>query len=123
MKLFETLHDDFVPFACQSLKEPVVSVAAGLRHSLAATRKFLSHLPSLSCMEVDEEIQNNLPALPSDSGRVYQWGTGLMSHAKRALSPEPVPAHLGSVVPSLVPGGYTSCEHVGTECRTWKYLL
>ncbi|XP_075883380.1 secretion-regulating guanine nucleotide exchange factor isoform X2 [Nelusetta ayraudi] len=60
----------------ESLKEPVVSVAAGLRHSLAATH----------------------------SGCVYQWGTGLTSHAKRALSLEPVPAHLGSVVPSLVPG-------------------
>ncbi|XP_078139294.1 secretion-regulating guanine nucleotide exchange factor isoform X2 [Centroberyx gerrardi] len=60
----------------ESLKERVVSVAAGLRHSLAVT----------------------------DSGCVYQWGTGLASHAKRALSPLPVPAHLSSKVPSLVPG-------------------
>ncbi|XP_047452014.1 secretion-regulating guanine nucleotide exchange factor isoform X2 [Mugil cephalus] len=62
--------------AVEGLKEPVVSVAAGLRHSLAVT----------------------------DSGRANQWGTGLFSHAKRALSPCPVPAHLGSKVPSLVPG-------------------
>lgn len=34
---------------CQSLNEPVVSVAAGLRHSLAATRTFFpSHLLSLT---------------------------------------------------------------------------
>ncbi|KAG7522230.1 secretion-regulating guanine nucleotide exchange factor isoform X1 [Solea senegalensis] len=58
------------------LKNPVVSVAAGLRHSLAVT----------------------------DSGCVYQWGTGLFTHAKRALSPHPVPSHLSSKVPCLVPG-------------------
>uniref|UniRef100_A0A671U621 Secretion regulating guanine nucleotide exchange factor n=1 Tax=Sparus aurata TaxID=8175 RepID=A0A671U621_SPAAU len=58
------------------LREPVVSVAAGLRHSLAVTH----------------------------SGCVYQWGRGLFSHAKRALSPQPVPAHLSSTVPTLVPG-------------------
>ncbi|KAI9529648.1 hypothetical protein NQZ68_007886 [Dissostichus eleginoides] len=60
----------------ESVKDPVVSVAAGLRHSLAVTV----------------------------SGCVYQWGTGLCSHAKRALSPRPVPPHLSSTVPSLVPG-------------------
>ncbi|KAF7658623.1 hypothetical protein LDENG_00009930 [Lucifuga dentata] len=64
----------------ESLKEPVVSVAAGLRHSLAVT----------------------------DSGCVYQWGTGLFSQAKRALSPHPVPSYLNSKVPSLVPG--LGCE-------------
>lgn len=57
-------------------------------------------------------------APPLDSGRVYQWGTGLMSHAKRALSPQPVPAHLSSAAPSLVPGGSNSCYHVGT----WRHL-
>ncbi|XP_013869066.1 secretion-regulating guanine nucleotide exchange factor isoform X1 [Austrofundulus limnaeus] len=62
--------------AVVGLKEPIVSVAAGLRHSLAV----------------------------SDSGCVYQWGTGLFSHAKRALSPHPVPSHLCSRVPYLVPG-------------------
>uniref|UniRef100_A0A3Q3WI16 RCC1-like domain-containing protein n=1 Tax=Mola mola TaxID=94237 RepID=A0A3Q3WI16_MOLML len=58
----------------ESLKEPVVSLAAGLRHSLAVT-----------------------------SGCVYQWGSGLLSHAKRALSPRPVPSHFGSALPCLVP--------------------
>ncbi|XP_068459849.1 secretion-regulating guanine nucleotide exchange factor isoform X2 [Clinocottus analis] len=62
--------------AIESLEEPVVSVAAGLRHSLAVT----------------------------GSGSVYQWGSGLFNHAKRALSPHPVPSHLSSPVPSLVPG-------------------
>ncbi|KAM7414728.1 hypothetical protein PAMA_019504 [Pampus argenteus] len=67
----------------ESLKEPVVSVSAGLRHSLAVT----------------------------DTGCVYQWGTGLFSHAKRVLSPHTVPSHLCSKMPSLVPGldQETSC--------------
>uniref|UniRef100_I3JNF1 Secretion regulating guanine nucleotide exchange factor n=2 Tax=Oreochromis niloticus TaxID=8128 RepID=I3JNF1_ORENI len=60
----------------ESLMEPVVSVAAGLRHSLAVT----------------------------GSGCVYQWGTGLFSYAKRALSPHAVPSHFNSKVPCLVPG-------------------
>ncbi|XP_027891812.1 secretion-regulating guanine nucleotide exchange factor isoform X4 [Xiphophorus couchianus] len=62
--------------AVEVLKEPVVSVAAGLRHSLAV----------------------------SASGSVYQWGTGLFNHAKRALSPHPVPSHLNSKLPCPVPG-------------------
>ncbi|KAM9376473.1 secretion-regulating guanine nucleotide exchange factor [Pholidichthys leucotaenia] len=60
----------------ETLKEKIVSVAAGLRHSLAVT----------------------------DSGSVYQWGTGLFSHARRVLSPRPVPSHLTSKVPCPVPG-------------------
>ncbi|XP_077451816.1 secretion-regulating guanine nucleotide exchange factor isoform X5 [Stigmatopora argus] len=60
----------------EDLKDCVMNVAAGLRHALVIT----------------------------DSGCVYQWGTGLCSQAKRALSPNPVPAHLNSKVPSLVPG-------------------
>ncbi|XP_042351945.1 secretion-regulating guanine nucleotide exchange factor [Plectropomus leopardus] len=68
----------------ESLKEPAVSVAAGLRHSLAVT----------------------------DSGCVYQWGSGLYSHAKRALSPHPVPTHLSSAVPSLVPGLDQKTSHM-----------
>ncbi|GAA6221452.1 secretion-regulating guanine nucleotide exchange factor isoform X1 [Lates japonicus] len=66
------------------LKDPVVSVAAGLRHSLAVT----------------------------DSGCVYQWGTGLFSHAKRALNPHPVPSHLCSQVPCLVPGVDQKTSHL-----------
>lgn len=38
------------------------------------------------------------------SGCVYQWGIGLSSHAKRMSSPQPVPAHLSSKEPCLVPG-------------------
>nr|XP_020514829.1 secretion-regulating guanine nucleotide exchange factor isoform X2 [Labrus bergylta] len=72
----ETVKHSSEPLVVESLKESVVSVAAGLRHSLAA----------------------------SDSGCVYQWGRGLCSHAKRALSPHPVPSHLNSTVPSVVPG-------------------
>uniref|UniRef100_A0A1A8PM61 Secretion regulating guanine nucleotide exchange factor n=1 Tax=Nothobranchius rachovii TaxID=451742 RepID=A0A1A8PM61_9TELE len=62
--------------AVETLKEPVLSVAAGLRHSLVVC----------------------------DSGSVYQWGTGLFSHAKRTLSPRPVPSYLCAKVPCLVPG-------------------
>ncbi|XP_039989703.1 secretion-regulating guanine nucleotide exchange factor isoform X2 [Xiphias gladius] len=68
----------------ECLKDPVVSVAAGLRHSLAVT----------------------------DSGCVYQWGTGLFSHAKRALSPHPIPSHLCSKVPCLVPGLDQKTSHL-----------
>ncbi|KAM4573325.1 secretion-regulating guanine nucleotide exchange factor [Odontesthes bonariensis] len=70
----------------ESLKEPIVSVAAGLRHSLAV----------------------------GDSGCVYQWGTGLYSHAKRALSPHPVPSHLCSKVPGQVPGLDQQKSHLVT---------
>ncbi|CAG5957904.1 unnamed protein product [Menidia menidia] len=70
----------------ESLKEPIVSVAAGLRHSLAV----------------------------GDSGCVYQWGTGLFSHAKRALSPHPVPPHLCSKLPCLVPGLDQQKSHLVT---------
>lgn len=87
----------------QSLKEPAVSLAAGLRHSLAVTGKFAQKNKTM-CFHyaVNPQIQISVP--PSDSGCVYQWGTGLSSHAKRALSPRPVPSHLSSTVPSLVPG-------------------
>ncbi|XP_071353078.1 secretion-regulating guanine nucleotide exchange factor isoform X2 [Trachinotus anak] len=68
----------------ECLKDSVVSVAAGLRHSLAVT----------------------------DSGCMYQWGTGLFSHAKRALSPQPIPSHLCSKVPCLVPGLDQKTSHL-----------
>uniref|UniRef100_A0A8C1KMC2 Secretion regulating guanine nucleotide exchange factor n=1 Tax=Cyprinus carpio TaxID=7962 RepID=A0A8C1KMC2_CYPCA len=71
---------------------PGTSVAAGLRHALASTA----------------------------SGCVYQWGTGLSSHAKRMLSPHPVPAHLSSKEPCLVPGfGHVTPQKVvagSTHC-------
>lgn len=71
------------PLLLKSFKEPVTSVAAGLRHALASTA----------------------------SGCVYQWGTGLFSHAKRMLNPQPVPAHLSSKEPCLIPG----FDHVTTQ--------
>ncbi|KAF4081527.1 hypothetical protein AMELA_G00162370 [Ameiurus melas] len=64
------------PLLITSLREPVIGVTAGLRHALAVT----------------------------GSGGVYQWGTGLLSRAKRALNPQPVPAHLSSKEPCLVTG-------------------
>ncbi|XP_033823565.1 secretion-regulating guanine nucleotide exchange factor [Periophthalmus magnuspinnatus] len=60
----------------QSIKERIVSAAAGLRHSLAVT----------------------------GSGSVYQWGTGLCSHAKRVFTVSAVPSHFSSKLPCLVPG-------------------
>uniref|UniRef100_A0A8C7YEA9 Secretion regulating guanine nucleotide exchange factor n=1 Tax=Oryzias sinensis TaxID=183150 RepID=A0A8C7YEA9_9TELE len=72
----ETVTHTADPLLVECLKEPIVSVAAGLRHSLAV----------------------------NDSGCVYQWGNGLFSHAKRALGPNSVPSHLRSNVPCLVPG-------------------
>ncbi|XP_018620878.2 secretion-regulating guanine nucleotide exchange factor isoform X1 [Scleropages formosus] len=64
------------PLPLQALKEHVLCVAAGLRHALAVT-----------CL-----------------GGVYQWGKGLSSQAKRALSPQAIPEHLTSKEPCLVPG-------------------
>ncbi|CAL8356603.1 unnamed protein product [Lota lota] len=63
------------PVLVESLGEPVVSVAAGLRHALAVT----------------------------NTGCVYQWGLGLLTQAKRALVPNSVPPHLNSQVPVRVP--------------------
>ncbi|XP_061825646.1 secretion-regulating guanine nucleotide exchange factor isoform X2 [Nerophis lumbriciformis] len=70
----------------EGLTERVVSVAAGLRHALVVT----------------------------DSRCVYQWGTGLFNLAKRALSLNPVPPHLNSKVPSLVPGMDQKVPHIVT---------
>lgn len=90
----------------QSLKEPMVSVAAGLRHSLAVAGKFAPKMSSV-CFHLANH-KSWWSVLPSDSGCVYQWGRGLFSHAKRVLSPRPVPSHLSSTVPSLVPGMWNS---------------
>ncbi|KAK3525693.1 hypothetical protein QTP70_005845 [Hemibagrus guttatus] len=45
------------------------------------------------------------------SGGVYQWGTGLLSQAKRVLNPQPVPDHLSSKEPCLV----TGLDHVSAK--------
>ncbi|XP_061773218.1 secretion-regulating guanine nucleotide exchange factor isoform X3 [Nerophis ophidion] len=79
-----THHEELV--LVESLTERVVSVAAGLRHALVVT----------------------------DSRCVYQWGTGLFNLAKRALSLNPVPPHLNSKVPSLVPGMDQKGAHIVT---------
>lgn len=42
--------------------------------------------------------------LCAGSGCVYQWGTGLLNQAKRALNPQPVPAHFSAKEPCLVTG-------------------
>lgn len=99
-------------FASQSLTAAVVSVAAGLRHSLAVTGKqkpnkktrlehwcMFPYANPVSCL------------LLPDSGCVYQWGRGLWSQAKRTLSPGTVPSYLSSVVPLLVPGDLQYFDH------------
>nr|XP_029506631.1 secretion-regulating guanine nucleotide exchange factor isoform X2 [Oncorhynchus nerka] len=72
----EPIPHSVVLLPIQSVREPVIRVAAGLRHSLTVTA----------------------------TGSVYQWGMGLSGQAKRALSPQPVPEHFTSKVPCLVPG-------------------
>ncbi|XP_036817040.1 secretion-regulating guanine nucleotide exchange factor isoform X1 [Oncorhynchus mykiss] len=72
----EPITHSVVLLPIQSVREPVIRVAAGLRHSLTVTA----------------------------TGSVYQWGMGLSGQAKRALSPQPVPEHFTSKVPCLVPG-------------------
>ncbi|XP_059704967.1 secretion-regulating guanine nucleotide exchange factor isoform X8 [Haemorhous mexicanus] len=65
-----------IPQKIESLKEKVVSVAAGLRHALAAT----------------------------DSGLVLQWGTGMASQAKRASQGKALPVFLTAKEPCEVAG-------------------
>ncbi|XP_041572761.2 secretion-regulating guanine nucleotide exchange factor isoform X7 [Taeniopygia guttata] len=65
-----------IPQKIESLKEKVVSVAAGLRHALAAT----------------------------DSGLVLQWGAGMASQAKRASQGKSLPLFLTAKEPWEVAG-------------------
>ncbi|XP_054828842.1 secretion-regulating guanine nucleotide exchange factor isoform X2 [Eublepharis macularius] len=65
------------PQKIESLKDiVVVNVAAGLRHVLAAT----------------------------ENGSVFQWGTGMVSHAKRTCQEEMIPSFLKAKEPSQVTG-------------------
>ncbi|XP_068255273.1 secretion-regulating guanine nucleotide exchange factor isoform X6 [Nyctibius grandis] len=65
-----------IPQKIESLKEKVVDVAAGLRHALAAT----------------------------ESGLVFQWGTGMASRAKRANQGKTLPLFLTAKEPREVTG-------------------
>ncbi|XP_066221105.1 secretion-regulating guanine nucleotide exchange factor isoform X2 [Saccopteryx leptura] len=65
-----------VPQAIELLREKVVSVAAGLRHALAATA----------------------------SGVVFQWGTGLASSGQRSCPGQTLPPFLTAKEPSRVTG-------------------
>lgn len=65
-----------VPQAIEVLREKVVSIAAGLRHALAATA----------------------------SGIVFQWGTGLASSGRRLCSGQTLPLFLTAKEPSRVTG-------------------
>ncbi|NXR95473.1 SRGEF factor, partial [Hypocryptadius cinnamomeus] len=65
-----------IPQKIESLKDKVVSVAAGLRHALAAT----------------------------DNGLVLQWGTGMASQAKRASQGKALPLFLTAKEPCEVAG-------------------
>ncbi|NXI51031.1 SRGEF factor, partial [Chloroceryle aenea] len=65
-----------IPQKIESLKEKVVNVAAGLRHALAAT----------------------------ESGSVLQWGTGMVSWARRASQGRALPLFLTAKEPCEVTG-------------------
>ncbi|XP_037378626.1 secretion-regulating guanine nucleotide exchange factor isoform X6 [Talpa occidentalis] len=65
-----------VPQAIELLREKVVSIAAGLRHALAATA----------------------------SGIVFQWGTGLASSGRRLCPGQSLPLFLTAKEPSRVTG-------------------
>ncbi|XP_032497773.1 secretion-regulating guanine nucleotide exchange factor isoform X2 [Phocoena sinus] len=65
-----------VPQAIEPLREKVVSIAAGLRHALAATA----------------------------SGMVFQWGTGLASSGRRLCPGQTLPLFLTAKEPSRVTG-------------------
>ncbi|XP_035762979.1 secretion-regulating guanine nucleotide exchange factor isoform X3 [Neolamprologus brichardi] len=74
----------------------------GLGHS--ADIATLQHCPILNQRVTDIACGWDFTLLLTGSGCVYQWGTGLFSYAKRALSPHAVPSHFNSKVPCLVPG-------------------
>ncbi|XP_066481773.1 secretion-regulating guanine nucleotide exchange factor isoform X2 [Tiliqua scincoides] len=65
-----------VPQKIESLKDKVVNVAAGLRHTLAIT----------------------------ENGSVFQWGIGMASRAKRACQGKPIPCFLRAKEPCQVTG-------------------
>ncbi|KAL8169921.1 UNVERIFIED_CONTAM: hypothetical protein K2H54_060055 [Gekko kuhli] len=65
-----------VPQKIESLKDNVVNIAAGLRHALAAT----------------------------ENGSVFQWGTGMVSHAKRSCQGQTIPPFLRAKEPCKVTG-------------------
>ncbi|NXU49051.1 SRGEF factor, partial [Turnix velox] len=65
-----------VPQKIESLREKAVDVAAGLRHALAVT----------------------------ESGLVFQWGTGMASRAKRANHGQTLPLYLTAKEPCEVTG-------------------
>ncbi|XP_059730851.1 secretion-regulating guanine nucleotide exchange factor isoform X1 [Bos indicus] len=65
-----------IPQAIELLREKVVSIAAGLRHALAATA----------------------------SGTVFQWGTGLASSGRRLCPGQTLPLFLTAKEPSTVTG-------------------
>ncbi|NWJ04767.1 SRGEF factor, partial [Crypturellus undulatus] len=65
-----------IPEKIEALKEKVVAVAAGLRHALAAT----------------------------ESGLVFQWGTGMASRARRASQGKTLPLFLTAKEPCGVTG-------------------
>ncbi|XP_045681466.1 secretion-regulating guanine nucleotide exchange factor isoform X3 [Phyllostomus hastatus] len=79
-----------VPQAIELLREKVVSIAAGLRHALAATV----------------------------SGIVFQWGTGLASSGRRLCPGQTLPLFLTAKEPSRVTGLENSkaiCVAAGSE--------
>uniref|UniRef100_A0A8C8SM28 Secretion regulating guanine nucleotide exchange factor n=1 Tax=Pelusios castaneus TaxID=367368 RepID=A0A8C8SM28_9SAUR len=65
-----------IPQKIESLKEKVMNIAAGLRHVLAAT----------------------------ESGMVFQWGTGMASRANRASQGKTIPAFLTAKEPCKLTG-------------------
>ncbi|KAM4617699.1 secretion-regulating guanine nucleotide exchange factor [Discoglossus pictus] len=64
------------PKRIEIFKEKIVDVAAGLRHALAIT----------------------------ESGRIFQWGSGMASQAKRNSCGKPIPTFLTAKQPCVVPG-------------------
>ncbi|KAJ8777660.1 hypothetical protein J1605_014313 [Eschrichtius robustus] len=79
-----------VPQAIELLREKVVSIAAGLRHALAATA----------------------------SGTVFQWGTGLASSGRRLCPGQTLPLFLTAKEPSRVTGlenSQAACVLAGSD--------
>ncbi|KAG8524284.1 Secretion-regulating guanine nucleotide exchange factor [Galemys pyrenaicus] len=96
-----------VPQAVELLRDKVVSIAAGLRHALAATGP-KSNL-SLSAKHF---LFFYLLLHWKASGTVFQWGTGLASSGRRLCPGQTLPLFLTAKEPSRV----TGLENSKTKC-------
>uniref|UniRef100_A0A3B4A2B4 Uncharacterized protein n=1 Tax=Periophthalmus magnuspinnatus TaxID=409849 RepID=A0A3B4A2B4_9GOBI len=100
---------------CPSLRQKITNVSCGWDFTLLLSgkfsyySKFVYYSPVCAyCLGIGRFFLSGT-IMFSGSGSVYQWGTGLCSHAKRVFTVSAVPSHFSSKLPCLVPG--KECQH------------